>query len=232
MEPRLSGRQSSPDALTEAAIREALVELLRGSLYADRTGGDRWEFAVEIHELRRLGLTDNDLRLLVRLRYVEHASETTSRCSNNRTFRPTGKSCFTSRTCFVLTALGAAKASHDACGTPIPGAAQLVSLPIPRASVDGPCLPCWDGARRLLTYNGRTVKQFKRRAINQELVLATFQEENWPVRIFDPMAPRPCQDVKRRLGDTVWCLNHGQVEPLLHFRADGTGEAILWEPAG
>ncbi len=42
------------------------IEILRdASDYAHRTTGDLWEFAVEIQELRDLGLAANDLRFLV-----------------------------------------------------------------------------------------------------------------------------------------------------------------------
>ncbi len=81
----------------------------------------------------------------------------------------------------------------------------------------------------MLFFAGKVVKQFRRRAINQELVLAAFEEECWPLRIFDPLTPQPCQDMKRRLNDTIKCLNRGQESPLLHFRGDGTGEGVLWE---
>ena len=38
--------------------------------------------------------------------------------------------------------------------------------------------------------------------------------------------------MKRRLNDTIKCLNRGQVYRLLHFRGDGTGEGVLWEVVG
>ena len=77
--------------------------------------------------------------------------------------------------------------------------------------------------------NGELVKRFKWPAANQEAVLSAFQEEGWPVRIDDPLPPQPEQDSKRRLGDTIKCLNRKQKSQLIHFRGDGTGQGVVWE---
>jgi hypothetical protein len=89
----------------------------------------------------------------------------------------------------------------------------------------------WDPEVRKLLLNGRLVKRFKWPAINQEAVLNAFQEEGWPSRIDDPLPPQPDQDSKRRLSDTIKCLNRKQTNPLIHFRGDGTGEGVVWELA-
>ncbi len=81
----------------------------------------------------------------------------------------------------------------------------------------------------MLCFNRRIVKRFKWRAVNQEMILSAFQEEGWPVRIDDPLAPSPEVAMKRRLSDTIKCLNRKQQSKLLHFRGDGTGQGILWE---
>ena len=65
--------------------------------------------------------------------------------------------------------------------------------------------------------------------MNQEAILTAFQEEGWPARIDDPLPPHPEQDPKRRLNDTIKCLNRKQSQSLIHFRGDGTGEAVIWE---
>ncbi|PHR86470.1 MAG: hypothetical protein COA78_37910, partial [Blastopirellula sp.] len=92
-----------------------------------------------------------------------------------------------------------------------------------------PCLPTWDADRRLLRINGTIVKRFKWTASNQEAILATFEEDGWPARIDDPLSPQPEQCPKRRLSDTIKCLNRKQQNKLIHFRGDGTGEAVTWE---
>jgi hypothetical protein len=90
-------------------------------------------------------------------------------------------------------------------------------------------LPNWDSERRLLSLNSQVIKQFKWKALNQEMILATFEEEGWPPRIDDPLPPKPNQNSKRRLSDTIKCLNRHQKNSLVHFRGDGTGEAVIWE---
>jgi hypothetical protein len=66
------------------------------------------------------------------------------------------------------------------------------------------------------------------------MVLNAFEEEGWPARIDDPLPPHSDQDPKRRLNDTIKCLNRKQVRELLRFHGDGSGEGILWEvlPSG
>ena len=87
----------------------------------------------------------------------------------------------------------------------------------------------WNVHRHELTLEGRIVKRFKQHSPNQEAVLTAFQEEDWPCGIFDPLPPLPNQDPKQRMRDTIKNLNRHQVEPLIHFSGDGSGERILWE---
>lgn len=89
--------------------------------------------------------------------------------------------------------------------------------------------PHWDPELRKLYLGNHLVKRFKWPAMNQEAVLCAFQEEGWPERIDDPLPPQPEQDPKRRLADTIKCLNRKQATRLLHFRGDGTGEGVIWE---
>jgi hypothetical protein len=65
-----------------------------------------------------------------------------------------------------------------------------------------------------------------------EAILAAFQEEKWTARIDDPLPPVPEQDSKRRLSDTITCLNRNQKHQLIRFHGDGTGEGIIWEFIG
>ena len=48
-------------------------------------------------------------------------------------------------------------------------------------------------------------------------------------RIDDPLPPQAEQDSKRRLSDTIKCLNNKQINELIRFHGDGTGEGITWE---
>lgn len=196
--------------------------------YAEDVDADRWDFAVSIRLLRELDCTDTDLRWLVRKNFVEHAREVTLIGDNGRQFQPTGDLTFCKRTCFILTDLGASVARSvvderrlDAASAPNNLAAELGSTPNHR--------PDWDPNSRTLYVEGKIVKRFKWRAANQEAVLCAFQEEGWPRRIDDPLSPHPEQDSKRRLSDTIKCLNNKQAHRLIRFHGDGTGEGVVWE---
>ena len=215
--------------LAGTRFRSALAELLRAHYYSQETGGNCWEFAVEIRHLARLGLTDNDLRLLVRINFLDFAQEITDANANCRQFQAAGNLAFGARTCFVLTSLGVAKANGQPLWSSNPTDSDLQSAPLSPWTRPPIRLPIWNAEHRLLSYADRIVKHFKRCANNQEIVLHAFQEESWPLRIDDPLAPRPCQDLKRRLNDTIKCLNRGQKHRLLQFRGDGTGEGVTWE---
>ena len=89
--------------------------------------------------------------------------------------------------------------------------------------------PIWDRDRRELRLGNLLVKQFKWPAENQERVLNAFQEEGWPQRIDDPIMPDPKICPKRRLHDTLKCLNRKQVNEVIKFRGDGTGKGVLLE---
>ncbi|GAB5516276.1 MAG: hypothetical protein Rhob2KO_40010 [Rhodopirellula baltica] len=92
--------------------------------------------------------------------------------------------------------------------------------------------PCWDAERHELTFRGKIVKRFRWPATNQEVVLTAFQEESWPSRIDDPLPGTDDLEPKRRLSDTIKCLNRNQQFSLLRFRGDGTGEGIIWDADG
>jgi hypothetical protein len=214
-------------ARTPSKLKPALVALLEAFDYAEDTGSDRWEFAVAIRHLQRLGLSETDLRWLVRKGYVEHAREVTVQGDNGREFRTTGDLSFHRRTCFVLTAAGISTVRSVI-------ESRAISADNPNGSSERITqsvqpLPNWNAEIRELRLDGKLVKRFKWQAINQEIVLRAFQEEGWPARIDDPLPPQPAQDSKRRLSDTIKCLNRKQTSERIHFRGDGTGEGIIWE---
>lgn len=220
----------SIDLRAARRFRRALRLLLEARDYARRLDCDPWEFAVDIRQLRRLCLTENDLRFLVRIKCLDHAREVTNSTNSHRVFRSTGAVILRRRTCFVLTQLGLSIAESLVAAQDTDRVQNCV---VSRsANQELPLLPFWDARCRVLSFEGRTVKKLKPQAINQERVLLAFQEENWPRRVLDPLVPQPSQDLKRRLNDTIKCLNRGQQHRLLHFRGDGTGEGVTWEFVG
>lgn len=223
-------------------LRTAFRPLLTGIQYAEQSKCDRWDFAVEIDQLTSRGLVPNDFRWLVRNGLVEHRREVTMESDNGRLFQATGDLTFPDRTCFVLSDEGIRLArrvlgtnrpcskfheTDDALAEPPED--QRIGLTHDGADGGQDHLPHWDSQRRVLGVNGSVVKLFKWVAVNQQTVLCAFEEEGWPPRIDDPLPPHPDQDAKRRLSDTIKCLNRKQCHPLIHFRGDGTGEGVVWE---
>jgi hypothetical protein len=92
-----------------------------------------------------------------------------------------------------------------------------------RASVN----PTWCDEKRELTLCGNVVRKYKWPAANQAHVLQAFQKSNWSRQIEDPLPLDSEVDRKRRLHDTIKCLNRHQNK--IRFRGDGTGLGILWE---
>jgi len=214
-------------------FQRAFSLMLTAHEYASCIDSNIWDFAVSIKELHGCGLSENDLRLLIRLQCVEHAKESATINSADREFLPTTLFTFSNCSCFVLTPVGirvaelhcrTAKSNqlrspHEVCGFSISKEDSHTFVPV------------WNTDLRLLCFRGKVVKRFARPATNQALVLSAFEEENWPNRIYDPLTPHPSLDIKRRLCDTIKCLNHGHENSLVRFRGDGSGEGILWEPA-
>lgn len=223
-------QQTPPPCMIPEKLAPALEALLQAYKYALDTNSTVWDFAISIRRLLSLGVSETDLRWFVRRGFTEHGREVTVEGDDGREFRPTGNLTFSRRTCFVLTSEGVAVAEAQ-CARPQNGRAVL-SLPGSNGHQGGrPLLlsPHWNSSSRKLQLNDQLVKCFRWPAVNQEAVLCAFQEEGWPERIDDPLPPQPEQDVKRRLADTIKCLNRKQVNELVHFRGDGTGEGVVWE---
>ncbi len=199
-------------------LERGLAVLRQAHAYAAQLQCPPWDFAVEIHALREVGLTYSDLRCLVHAGLLDHGIETTRRQGRTRSFAPAHNLAFADRTCFVLTAHGLAFAQHLGAG-PV----GEVSVPLEGR------VPHWDGQRRELRLGTLLIKQFKQPAPSQETILGAFEEESWPPRIDDPLPPRHQQDPKRHLHVTITNLNRYQKHHLLQFTGDGTGHGVCWQ---
>ncbi len=218
----------------------ALLHLARD--YAQSTCSPAWDFALELTELRRLGLNANDFRWLMRRGFVEHLRETTHPHEMGRSFVSCDNLAFSDQSCFSLTETGVAAAEEWLGGTSrlalLTGEVAPLSESDCQSAPDrheapsrlrASATPRWNSEVRELLVGHTLVKCFRYAAVNQEKVLAAFEEEGWPSRIDDPLPPEPEQDPKRRLNDTIKCLNRKQANRLLHFRGDGTGQRVVWE---
>ncbi len=86
--------------------------------------------------------------------------------------------------------------------------------------------PVWNRERCELLFRSKVVRRLRgmKVAKNVARILDAFEEEGWPDRIDDPL---PGGRKPRRLRGAVATLNRGL--SAIKFRADGTGEGILWE---
>ena len=215
-----------PRGLASAA---GLALLNEAHDYAQDLGCDVWDFAVEVATLHNAGISNSMLRWMVRKAFVQHGREITLTGEHGRSFRPGRDLTFHRKTCFVPTKTGYAFIRgqlEQISQTQRSDHQQIVRDEIVCST------PEWDRDRQELRLGQKIIKQFKVRAGNQEAILAAFQEEGWPVRIDDPLSPRPDMESKRRLHDTINSLNRNQKEFLIRFAGDGTGQGIRWELAG
>jgi hypothetical protein len=222
-----SAPMRTPNLVAEVVIQqthEAMNLLLEARAYSQSLQRNVWDFAVESHRLS--GLSCNHLRWLLCQGFVEHAAEVTSVVNDARTFRRLGPLELTKNTCFILTDTGVlyARPLLTESKVLLSGACLTPSDHI------GADIPHWDRDARQLRLGTCVVKQFRVPASNQELVLAAFEVGHWPIRLDDPFSPIPGQDSKRRLHETIDRLNRNQIQRLICFRGDGTGQGVRWEP--
>jgi hypothetical protein len=167
----------------------ALKELLLGHESSERLGADRWNFAVELESLSRLGLTNTILRLLESQGCAEHANETTRPRSWSRSFRPAGLRIAVDTACVVLTAAGATFTREW-----IASCANPDAVPERSASKRGVAgRPRWDNTASELWFAGEVVKRLMRPAPNQRLILQASRAIDDPLHVdpnIDPAYPR------------------------------------------
>jgi hypothetical protein len=181
-------------------------------------------------------IDDSILRTLIRRKWVIHLVEISDPSDFRREYEAESKAVFSDRSCFVLTPEGNEIAESLAISEIYPmndsnPSRRNSRRANPAAAIEGSPYPspCWDRERRELRIGNAIVKRFPWPADNQEQVLNAFEEEGWPSRIDDPLIPNPRICQKRRLHDTLKCLNRKQLIGAIKFRGDGTGQGVLLE---
>jgi hypothetical protein len=217
--PPLGASSVSPQ-LSDEEIARVFRKLALAWQFSRDCDRSQWDFAVELDVLDQEGVSHETLRWMLGKGLIEHAIESDEHRGIGRTFESPGGFAFKPRSCFVITGNGL-----NALKDVVPVAPTLAVSP----TSPGLLVPEWDDQRHELRLGKKLVKRFKWRAANQEAVLSAFQEEGWPPRIDDPLPPVTETDPKRRLGDAIKCLNRKQVNPLVRFSGDGTGEGVLWQ---
>jgi hypothetical protein len=217
-------------------MRVALGVLLQAYEYSHDLGTSPWDFATEIASLRRLKLSNSDLRWLAGRGYAEHGIEVTLASDLERKFQHPARLLLGKRTCFVLTPAGAALAQALLRGDDLLGHAEAQASAEPPmlviAEPPRPHPPKWDRNRQELRVGSAVVKQFKVPSAAEETILAAFEEVQWPPRIDDPLPPCDEPAPNWRLQKAIEALNQNQKQPLVRFLGDGTGRGVLWELRG
>jgi hypothetical protein len=91
-------------------------------------------------------------------------------------------------------------------------------------------VPYWEPETRRLWVGDCLLHHYKRPAPNQELLLTTFQEENWLLEwTDDPIPPASNVDSRKRLANAVHGLNHCQCPRMLYFSLLNDGTAVAWK---
>ena len=225
MHSRLQRGVTTAAADLPPAVEAAIAELAMAYDYARDATCDPWQFAVEISRLSELGVTVSDLRWLVEKGYVTHANEVTQPGDTVRKFAPGSNTAFSPGTRFLLTEAGLYLAGSTRAAPTLLRFTSREAV----AEAEAASGPRWDGNAGVLYFGEDVVKRFPRASRNQELILATFEEEEWPYRIDDPLPPSGSIDSKRRLHDTIKWLNRDQEVRALSFSGDGTGEGVRWK---
>lgn len=210
------------DWLSENVV-SGFNRLVSASRYALSIGVDARQLAVSWGELSALGLSTTDLRWMVLGKLVEHHVEVEQGSDSTRWFVPGGWVQFDESSCFVLTEEGL----HFAIDT-LDAHTAAQNSPIVRLDTE----VRWDSTLRELKVDGELVKRFTRPAPNQEIVLAAFEEEGWPMCIDDPLPPARACHPSERLRNTVKSLNRNQIDDRLSFLATRNGTGIRWEKPG
>ncbi len=238
--PKSDDDQVNEEILQNPAICVALKRLREANDTANACGRDPWDFGVELSQLSDYGVGTHVLRMMICRRWITHMREV-SNTESKREFAPEPDLVLSDRSCFVITKRGfdvttkLRASGYDAMNEQNNERARTNEGQEPntqRYQGTGPNqhpAPCWDRERRELRIGNVVVKRFKWPAENQEQVLDAFQEEGWPARIDDPLVPHPKICPKRRLHDTLKCLNRKQANGFIKFRGDGTGQGVLLE---
>ena len=204
-------------------VLDSFVRLYRAHEFSVECNRSPWQFAIELQQLQRTGITTEEVRWLIGKNLVDHAEEISMPGDKQRTFQSPGGFTLTERTCLILTDFGVSAAQHTI--------ETIQSRPFVQADqpLNEPLKPRWDTVRHELRLGNVLVKKFKWRAANQEAILNAFEEDGWPAHIDDPLTQSAQVNPKRRLSDAIKCLNRKQQNPLIRFCGDGTGEGVLWE---
>lgn len=216
VEPAVVFAQLSSERLRR--ITSGLQVLVEAYEDAASSGRDVWQFAVRLGEMHATGLTSTDVRWLISRGLVRHALERTEAVAEQRSFASSENLSLPVETSLVLQALM------------IPMLRSWLTTVHTPAPVGSAPRPRWYQDLRELRVKDTLVKRYRVPARSQEIILASFEEDNWPDRIDDPLPVTSEVDPAQRLHDAVRGLNRNQRRPLIRFERDGRGKGVCWYP--
>jgi hypothetical protein len=229
-----------PSTVLSTSLCAALFLLRQARRLAENANCEVWDFAVELEELRRTGVSIVEIRWLLVRGFAQQAWELPPLCNGRRRFDKANSWTLRPNSCFVMTDAGLPVVRGLADGPTtqrhLRKSPSALALEKPaRSSVrrrNGFAVapaPFYDGLRNEFFWGETLVKRFRSPAPNQQGVLAAFQASSWPDRIDDPLPETDGLCPRRRLSETIRALNHHQTQFVIRFCGDGSGRGVLWE---
>jgi hypothetical protein len=198
-----------------------------------------WEYIDSRHSPSEKAITlgtfrqsriDQDILLWMLFRgHVQHLKATCPAKAKHRSPpKPAESVILTDQSCFALNARGAAFADAFLVDALLPQFEGAFEDAWHRLAV-GLLLPTFQRDDRFLAWGEHIIKQFRQPALNQELILISAEELEWPEWFDDPLPRQNGKNPKVVLHDTIKDLNRRQTESLVHFKGDGSGRRIGWQ---
>jgi hypothetical protein len=208
-------------------LLKGLSSLADARLYAQMLKQNPWEFALQLFELRALGLTSADFRWLLHSGYILLRPQRKSAvvkefgCFRGIEFKEEWLVILRDEAVEEVRRFLRPAADRKAGG----GRPLILS----NADASGRATVRFHAERRELFVGDRLVKRLPASARNQAAILEGFQTVSWQTRIANPLPAANSRRRAQQLRDTVHDLNAGQKPRRLRFHSDEKGRSIWWE---
>jgi hypothetical protein len=203
-----------------------LLDLLEARRSAEEQGLPPLQGAVTWTHLRQEGVPESCVLSLLFQKHVEHLKPGWEG-EGVGCLVPAGSLLLTEQSRIALTEQGRSFADHFLAGALCPENDSLET--VWDQLLMGRFTPSYDAERRLFLWGHYVLKRFRQPSENQETILRTAEELDWPIWFDDPLPHAAGMSPKVRLHDTIKWLNHRQTMYLIHFQGDGTGRRLGWE---
>jgi hypothetical protein len=207
--------------LHKRQVRKALRALLKIAEAAPFTRPHSpWELAPDLRAMRKLGLTDPELEILLTAAVFEQRVEITKGKSKRRVFKKARYFDLDARSHFALAEAGLNLARCVAS----PGDWQVDYETLAHTWER----PCWNSKERELWVYGVLADKFQREAPQEELLLSGLEDAGWRPWQDNPFSPGDSANPSKRVRTTVKNLNKRRLRGYLHFRVRDRGKRYGW----